>query len=73
MIRVENLVKKYGSLVVSNSLNCRFEQGKITVILGGSGSGKSTLLRQLTGLERSDSGCVYFDGVDLTCASKKKL
>ncbi|MBA3011767.1 MAG: ABC transporter ATP-binding protein [Proteobacteria bacterium] len=73
MIRVENLVKKYGRLVVSNGLNCRFEEGKITVILGGSGSGKSTLLRQLTGLERSDSGCVYFDGVDLTCASKKKL
>lgn len=73
MIIVENLVKKYGSVVASNSLNCRFEAGKVTVILGGSGSGKSTLLRQLTGLERPDSGSVHFDGLDLTGASKKAL
>jgi phospholipid/cholesterol/gamma-HCH transport system ATP-binding protein len=73
MIIVENLVKKYGSIVAANSLNCRFEEGKITVILGGSGSGKSTLLRQITGLERPDSGHVYFDGMDLISASKKHL
>ncbi len=73
MIRVENLVKKYGNTVASNSLNCRFEEEKVTVILGGSGSGKSTLLRQITGLERPDSGSVYFDGMDLTAANKKSL
>ncbi len=73
MIKVENLVKKYGNITASNNLNCRFEKGKVTVILGGSGSGKSTLLRQLTGLEKPDSGAVYFDGVDLATAGKKKL
>jgi phospholipid/cholesterol/gamma-HCH transport system ATP-binding protein len=73
MIRAENLVKKYGDRTASNHLNCHFEKGKITVILGGSGSGKSTLLRQLTGLERPDSGAVYFEGKDLTTLSKKKL
>ena len=73
MIRVENLVKKYGNIVALNSLNCRFDEEKITVILGGSGSGKSTLLRQLTGLERPDSGSVYFDGMDLTAADKRRL
>lgn len=71
MIKVENLVKRYGSVIASNSLNCHFEKGKVTVILGGSGSGKSTLLRQLTGLETPDSGSVYFDGVDLTTLNKK--
>jgi phospholipid/cholesterol/gamma-HCH transport system ATP-binding protein len=73
MIRVENLVKNYGNIVALNSLNCRFDEEKVTVILGGSGSGKSTLLRQLTGLERPDSGSVYFDGLDLTAANKKLL
>ncbi|WP_300463999.1 ABC transporter ATP-binding protein [Desulfobacula sp.] len=73
MIKVENLVKKYGNVTALNHLNCRFETGKVTVILGGSGSGKSTLLRQLTGLEKPDSGSVYFDGVNLTTANKKKL
>lgn len=73
MIKVENLVKKYGDIVASNSLNCRFEKGKVTVILGGSGSGKSTLLRQITGLERPDSGSIYFDGVGFNTLSKKQL
>ena len=73
MIKVENLVKKYDDVVASNGLNCRFEKGKITVILGGSGSGKTTLLRQITGLERPDSGAVYFDGMDMTRMGKKQL
>ncbi|MFH2093616.1 MAG: ABC transporter ATP-binding protein [Pseudomonadota bacterium] len=73
MIKVENLVKKYGNVAASNCLNCRFEKGKVTVILGGSGSGKSTLLRQITGLERPDSGSVHFDGFDLAKISKKEL
>ncbi|MBU1340125.1 MAG: ABC transporter ATP-binding protein [Proteobacteria bacterium] len=73
MIKVENLVKRYGSVTVSNHLNCKFEKGKVTVILGGSGSGKTTLLRQLTGLEKPDSGSIYFDGMDLTTLSKKEL
>ncbi|NOX34657.1 MAG: ABC transporter ATP-binding protein [Deltaproteobacteria bacterium] len=73
MIKVENLVKRYGNVTASNHLNCHFKKGKITVILGGSGSGKSTLLRQITGLEKPDSGAVYFEGMDLTSLGKKKL
>ena len=73
MIKVENLVKRYGDITVSNHLNCHFEKGKVTVILGGSGSGKTSLLRQLTGLDKPDSGAVYFNGVDLTTRGKKKL
>ncbi len=73
MIRAENLVKKYGRVIASNDLSCHFEKGKITVILGGSGSGKSTLLRQITGLEKPDSGAVYFEDMDLTTLTKKKL
>lgn len=73
MIKLKNLVKKYGDVIVSNHLNCHFEKGKVTVILGGSGSGKTSLLRQMTGLEKPDSGSVYFDGVDLTTLNRKKL
>ncbi|MEH0019200.1 MAG: ABC transporter ATP-binding protein [Desulfobacter sp.] len=73
MIIVKDLVKTYGDVVASNHLSYAFEENKVTVILGGSGSGKSTLLRQMTGLERPDSGTVLFDGLDLTRATKARL
>ncbi len=38
---------------------------EIVALLGPSGSGKSTLLRIICGLEKSDSGKILFNGVDL--------
>ncbi len=73
MIKVENLVKQYGHITASDNINCNFEKGKITVILGGSGSGKSTLLKQLAGLERPDSGKIYFKGQDITVFKQKDI
>ncbi len=73
MIRVENLVKQYGDVKASNNINCSFEKGKVTAILGGSGSGKTTLLRQLTGLEKPDSGSIYIAGTDITKLGRKEL
>ena len=73
MIKVENLIKQYGHITASDNVNCNFEKGKITVILGGSGSGKSTLLKQLAGLERPDSGKIFFKGQDITVLNQKGI
>jgi phospholipid/cholesterol/gamma-HCH transport system ATP-binding protein len=73
MIRVENLRKIYKNTLASDDISCKFRRGKVTVILGGSGSGKTTLLRQLVGLERPDSGRVFFEDRDLTVLSRKEL
>ncbi len=73
MIRIENLVKRYGSITAANNISCRFDEKKVTVILGGSGSGKSTLIKMIAGLERPDSGRIVFDGRDVTRLSRKEL
>ena len=41
--------------------------------LGASGSGKSTFLNIISGLERPDSGKVFYDGIDITALSDDKL
>ncbi len=65
-IEVRNINKKFGSYAALNDINLTVNKGGLTALLGPSGSGKTTLLRIIAGLERSDSGQIIFDGVDVT-------
>ena len=48
------------------------KQGECLGIIGESGSGKSTLGKLILGLEKPDSGKIYFNGQDIsTCTWKK--
>ncbi|MBB3946382.1 thiamine transport system ATP-binding protein [Rhizobium skierniewicense] len=46
-------------------LDCGFERGKVTAVVGPSGSGKSTLLNLIAGFEAPDEGRVLIDGHDM--------
>ncbi|GAK71363.1 thiamine ABC transporter ATP-binding protein [Agrobacterium rubi TR3 = NBRC 13261] len=46
-------------------LDCGFERGKVTAVVGPSGSGKSTLLNLVAGFEAPDAGRVLIDGHDM--------
>jgi len=46
-------------------VSCRIVRGEVVVVIGPSGSGKSTLLRCLNRLEKSDSGHIFIDGIDI--------
>lgn len=50
---------------VLHSVSFSLEQGATLGILGASGSGKSTLARCIAGLQKPDSGEIFFDGVQL--------
>ena len=43
------------------------------MILGASGSGKSTLLNVLSGLERAESGQIFYDDTEITGLTDKEL
>lgn len=77
MITAENITKSYGSGASENKvlkgINVSIDDGDYVVILGASGSGKSTFLNVVSGLERTDSGSVKYDGVDITKLSDKEL
>lgn len=65
MIRVRNLSKHYGDLVVFKDVNLDIEKGEIVSIIGPSGTGKSTFLRCLNLLERPTGGTVEIHGIPL--------
>ena len=77
MIKVKNIIKSYGNggsrSQVLQSISLEIKEGDFVVILGASGSGKSTFLNIISGLERADSGKVFYDGVDITALSDDKL
>lgn len=77
MIDVREITKSYGAgeslCRVLKGISIRIEDGDFAVILGASGSGKSTFLNLISGLERPDSGSIFYDGVDITSLSDTKL
>ncbi len=60
VVRLANLHKRFGDLVVLNGIDLSLEPGRTTVVIGESGSGKSVLLNHIVRLLRPDSGEVYF-------------
>ncbi|KMY19281.1 amino acid ABC transporter ATP-binding protein [Bacillus pumilus] len=58
MIKLSNLKKSFGDLVVLDGINLDVQKGQVVAIIGPSGSGKSTLLRCLNLLEIPDEGTI---------------
>lgn len=77
MLEATDITKSYGSGESRNpvlkGISLTIPTGAFTVILGASGSGKSTLLNILSGLERPESGCVCYDGEEITALSDSAL
>jgi len=67
-IRVQNIIKQFGSFVALDDVTLDFPTGKLVGLLGPSGCGKTTLLRIIAGLESADRGQVFLDGADASNA-----
>jgi len=65
MIRVSNLIKRYGDHTVLDGITLSVNRGEVAVIVGPSGGGKSTFLRCLNGLEEFQSGEIQVDDLQL--------
>jgi len=65
MIRVENLEKKFGDLIVLKDVSANIKQGEVISVIGPSGTGKSTFLRCLNLLESPTGGQIFVDGKNI--------
>ena len=65
VIRIENLVKRYGQKKVLDNINFSVKRGEIVGFLGPNGAGKSTTMNILTGYISSTSGRASVDGFDV--------
>ena len=65
--------KSYGAEMILRDASLVVGGGVFASVVGPSGSGKTTLLGIMGGLERPSSGCVEFDGEDLTALDDRRL
>jgi len=65
-IELKHVTKSFGRKKALDDISLEIEDGGFVCFLGPSDAGKSVLLRVMAGLEKVDSGKVFFDGKDVT-------
>jgi branched-chain amino acid transport system ATP-binding protein len=62
MLRVDDLVVRYGSAVALDGVSLQVEAGEMVALVGPNGAGKSTMVNTIAGLLKPSAGSVRLEG-----------
>jgi inositol-phosphate transport system ATP-binding protein len=60
-LKLENLSKRWGSVVGADNVNLEINDGEFVAFLGPSGCGKTTTLLMIAGIYKATTGTILFD------------
>lgn len=66
IVKIENLVKRYGDLIALDHLNLSIKEKEIFGLLGPNGSGKTTTINCILSLLKFDKGSIEVFGKEMT-------
>ena len=66
MIELKNITFERDRKKILDDVSLKIDEDKFIVITGPNGSGKSTLTKIIMGIEKQDSGEIYFNGKEIT-------
>jgi branched-chain amino acid transport system ATP-binding protein len=66
ILRIENVVKKFGEVVALDHCSFDIESGSITGLIGPNGAGKTTLFNLITGVLGPDEGRIWLREENIT-------
>ena len=62
MLKIDNIVVRYGSLQALNGVSLEVNEGEIVALLGSNGAGKSTTINSVSGIVPVVSGDILYKG-----------
>jgi ABC-type multidrug transport system fused ATPase/permease subunit len=71
LLRVENVSRRFGSLVAVDRVSMTVEAGELRAVIGPNGAGKTTFFNMISGFLAPSAGHIVFDGEDITRQSAK--
>lgn len=69
ILRMENLVKRFGGLTAVNDVSVEIFPGEVIGLVGDNGAGKSTLIKMISGVYRPDGGNIFLGDQEITLTS----
>lgn len=73
MLKVENLVVRYGMIEAIKGISFEVNDGEIVTLIGANGAGKTTTMHTISGLLKPTEGSILLDGVDITKIPAHKI
>jgi branched-chain amino acid transport system ATP-binding protein len=66
LLEVNNVTKRFGSLVAVRDVSLTVAKGELRAIIGPNGAGKTTFFNLISGFFPPSAGTISFDGNDIT-------
>lgn len=73
MLEIKDLVVKYGGITAVKGISLTIGDGETVALIGANGAGKSSTLHAVSGLLRTASGTITFDGKNITGISPDRI
>ncbi len=65
LLSIQEIIKEYDGIRALDRVSLKMEKGSIKGLIGPNGAGKSTLFHLISGVEKPDSGKIYFKGREI--------
>ncbi len=73
LLEVRDINVYYGAIHAIKGVSFSVEKGEIVTLIGANGAGKTTTLQTVSGLLRSGTGEIIFDGQNISAVAPHKL
>ena len=73
ILKVDNINVYYGAIQAIKGISFEVNEGEIVTLIGANGAGKSTTLQTVSGLLRSRTGSIEFNGENISHVPAHKL